>query len=357
MKFLLKISLLIFSLFLFIYSCSKDSPLPAPTPTVTYTLTAIASEGGTVNNTGGTHNANSSVSITATPNTGYEFTSWSGDASGTDNPLTVSLTSNTNITANFERIQYTLTVNIVGQGQVNQVLGDNSITSTTVEYNQGDRVTLQTNPGDNWTFSRWQGDATGYEDNFEILVDGSKTVTATFDFEVIDDLIGAWDIASDSSSDKKIVKAPNSGKDVICGFYALIFNPDYSFTLYYSLGTISGEFYIQDPTSISLKNYGSITNISFAANGISFNLELDTGCSSDISGDKDDDYDPENPPKSFLEKLDGKYFRGTWEEYEMTFTDLISFKDNLPDDFLDLYWIDEDYECILGTWNSSHIAR
>ncbi len=359
MKFISKPEIaLIFPLVFFIFlACSKDAPFPEEPAIVNYNFAVSASEGGSVNSPGDSFAQNTTLTLTATAADGYEFTSWSGDASGTDNPLTVSLTSNTNITANFERIQYTLTVNIVGQGQVNQVLGDNSITSTTVEYNQGDRVTLQTNPGDNWTFSRWQGDATGYEDNFEILVDESKTVTATFDFEVIDDLIGAWDIASDSSSDKKIVKAPNSGKDVICGFYGLIFNPDYSFTLYYSLGTISGEFYIQDPTSISLKNYGSITNISFAANGISFNLELDTGCSSDISGDKDDDYDPENPPKSFLEKLDGKYFRGTWEEYERTFTDLISFKDNLPDDFLDLYWIDEGYECMLGTWNSSHIAE
>ena len=359
MKFISKPEIaLIFPLVFFIFlACSKDAPFPEEPAIVNYNFAVSASEGGSVNSPGDSFAQNTTLTLTATAADGYEFTSWSGDASGTDNPLTLSLTSNTNITANFERIQYTLTVNIVGQGQVNQVLGDNSITSTTVEYNQGDRVTLQTNPGDNWTFSRWQGDATGYEDNFEILVDESKTVTATFDFEVIDDLIGAWDIASDSSSDKKIVKAPNSGKDVICGFYGLIFNPDYSFTLYYSLGTISGEFYIQDPTSISLKNYGSITNISFAANGISFNLELDTGCSSDISGDKDDDYDPENPPKSFLEKLDGKYFRGTWEEYERTFTDLISFKDNLPDDFLDLYWIDEGYECMLGTWNSSHIAE
>ena len=57
MKFLLKSSLLIFSLFLFIYSCSKDSPIP-DAPTVKYTLTVTASEGGNVDTTGGTHNEN-----------------------------------------------------------------------------------------------------------------------------------------------------------------------------------------------------------------------------------------------------------------------------------------------------------
>ena len=359
MKFISKpkIALILPFVFFILLACSKDAPFPEEPAIVNYNFAVSASEGGSVNSPGDSFAQNTTLTLTATADDGYEFTGWSGDASGTDNPLTVSLTSNTNITANFERIQYTLTVNIVGQGQVNQVLGDNSITSTTVKYNQGDRVTLQTTPGDEWTFSRWQGDATGYEDSVEVIMDSSKTITATFDFEVLDDLIGAWDIASDSSADKKIVKAPESGKDVICGYYALIFNPDYSFTLYYSLGTISGEFYIQDPTSISLINYGSITNISFGANGVSFNLELDTGCSSEIDGQQDDSYDPENPPQSFLEKLDGKYFRGTWEEYGTTFSDVIAFKDNLPDDFLDLYWIDEDNQCILGIWNSSHIAE
>jgi hypothetical protein len=99
-------------------------------------------------------------------------------------------------------------------------------------------------------------------------MDGSKTVTATFDYEVIDDIIGAWDIAGDSSSSNKSSLKSDSGKNVVCGFYALIFNPDYSFTLYYSLGTIIGEFYIQDPTSILLVNYGSITNISLVLMGL-----------------------------------------------------------------------------------------
>jgi uncharacterized repeat protein (TIGR02543 family) len=102
-------------------SCSKDSAIPdAPKPTITYTLSVSASEGGTVNNTGGTHNENSSVSITATADAGYEFTSWSGDASGTDNPLTISMNGNKTITANFIRTQYTLSVGKIGEGTITQ---------------------------------------------------------------------------------------------------------------------------------------------------------------------------------------------------------------------------------------------
>ena len=128
-SFLMKKRVLFFGIFLIALACSKSDD-NSPLVPVKYTLSVVASEGGSVNSPGDSFAQNTTLTLTATADDGYEFTSWSGDASGTDNPLTVSLTSNTNITANFERIQYTLTVNIVGQGQVNQVLGDNSITST-----------------------------------------------------------------------------------------------------------------------------------------------------------------------------------------------------------------------------------
>ncbi|MDC0643863.1 FG-GAP-like repeat-containing protein [Flavobacteriaceae bacterium] len=101
---------LILCIFLILLACSKDSPTP-DTPTVTYTLSVSASDGGNVDPSSGTHNENSTVVVTATPSTGFEFTGWSGDASGTDNPLTVTMTGNKTITATFSRIQNTFNVN------------------------------------------------------------------------------------------------------------------------------------------------------------------------------------------------------------------------------------------------------
>jgi uncharacterized repeat protein (TIGR02543 family) len=68
--------------------------------------------GGTTNGAG-SYSAGSNVIITASPNTGYTFTSWSGDASGSINPLTVTMNANKNITANFTLIPP------VGPGAVN----------------------------------------------------------------------------------------------------------------------------------------------------------------------------------------------------------------------------------------------
>ena len=47
------------------------------------------------------YNSGSLLQLTATPATGYHFTSWSGDASGSVNPTTITLNANKNVTANF----------------------------------------------------------------------------------------------------------------------------------------------------------------------------------------------------------------------------------------------------------------
>ena len=100
------------SLLLLITCAKEDSQAPNTPPTQIvkqYTLTASAGDGGSVTG-GGTFASGTQVSLTATPSSGYSFTGWSNGS--TTNPLTVTLNSNTTITANFEVIinSYTLTV-------------------------------------------------------------------------------------------------------------------------------------------------------------------------------------------------------------------------------------------------------
>ena len=70
--------------------------------TVSFTLTATATPGGTVsrNPDQAYYAANSQVALTATAGA-YSFAGWSGDASGTNNPLTITMITNLSITANF----------------------------------------------------------------------------------------------------------------------------------------------------------------------------------------------------------------------------------------------------------------
>tara|TARA_B110000285_G_scaffold120813_1_gene136636 strand:+ start:191 stop:475 length:285 start_codon:yes stop_codon:yes gene_type:complete len=79
--------------FFILLLCSKDSPITdALTPTLTYTLTVTASKGGSLDISGGSYNENSNMTETATPSEGYAFSEWTGNASDSSNPFTVSLT-------------------------------------------------------------------------------------------------------------------------------------------------------------------------------------------------------------------------------------------------------------------------
>ena len=102
-------------LFVFINSCStqeEDSappaaavqtPEPGPPAPNQYTLTVSSGEGGSVTTEGGTYDEGTKVTITATPNEGYEFIKWEG-SDLTNESLTITLNSNQNITATFEQL-------------------------------------------------------------------------------------------------------------------------------------------------------------------------------------------------------------------------------------------------------------
>lgn len=75
-----------------------------------YTLTVNTNPTGTGSGTvsgGGTYNYGTTIQLTATASPGSIFTGWSGgvNCSGTDNPLSVIIDSNTTCTANFD-LQY-----------------------------------------------------------------------------------------------------------------------------------------------------------------------------------------------------------------------------------------------------------
>jgi hypothetical protein len=71
-------------------------------------MIATPSNGGTVSPSGGWYNAGSSVTIDATPNSNFEFVSWSGTGngsySGTNNPISITINGPITETANFTEL-------------------------------------------------------------------------------------------------------------------------------------------------------------------------------------------------------------------------------------------------------------
>jgi len=157
------------------FNITGNRVLVANFSVITYTLGVTAINGSVLKNPNQpTYNSGSDVVLTATPNSGYTFTSWSGDATGSVNPLTVTMNSNKNVTANFTAIASTYTLNVIANN--GSVLKNPDL----LAYNSGASVLLTATPNSGYTFTSWSGDATGSVNPLTVIMNSNKNITANF---------------------------------------------------------------------------------------------------------------------------------------------------------------------------------
>jgi plastocyanin len=127
----------------------------------------------TLNPAGGSYVSGTVVTLTATANSGYSFTGWSGDLTGSINPSTITVNSNKSCTATFAAIAtYTLTASGTN--------GTFALNPAGGSYQSGTVVTLTATANSGYSFSAWSGDATGSTNPVTVTMSGNKTVTGTF---------------------------------------------------------------------------------------------------------------------------------------------------------------------------------
>lgn len=149
-------------------------------PVTTYTLTVNTTVGGTTNPAPGTYSytQGTSVSITAYPNSGYQFDHWILDgATRTDNPITVVMNQNHTLTAYFSALpppEFTLTISTTIGGTTNPTPG-------AYGYPQNTNVPVTATPNTNYNFDHWTLDGTTYTTNpITVLMNINHSVTAYF---------------------------------------------------------------------------------------------------------------------------------------------------------------------------------
>ena len=145
-------------------------------PAEMFTLTVIAENGSVSKDPNQPDYVDGAqVTLTATPDNGYTFDSWSGDASGNNNPLNVAMSRSKSITAHFTEIaatKFTLTV-IAENGSVSK-------DPNQPDYVDGAQVTLTATPDNGYTFDSWSGDASGNNNPLNVAMSRSKSITANF---------------------------------------------------------------------------------------------------------------------------------------------------------------------------------
>ncbi len=127
------------------------------------------------------YSAGTVLTLTANANVGYGFASWSGDASGTINPVDVTLTADQSVTANFTPACFTLTSNAnpAAGGSVNANPAPNCAGVPT-KYSAGTVVSLTAAANTGYSFSSWSGDASGTTNPVNVTMSADKSVTANF---------------------------------------------------------------------------------------------------------------------------------------------------------------------------------
>jgi hypothetical protein len=140
-----------------------------------YSLTVNVDGSGDValDPAGGIYQYGQVVTMTATADPGWTFSDWSGDLTSTINPVQITIDGNKVVTATFTQEEYTLTVNIDGQGSV-------EVDPDKATYHQGEVITLTATADPGWIFFGWSGDVTGLENPTTLTMMGDAAVTAKF---------------------------------------------------------------------------------------------------------------------------------------------------------------------------------
>ncbi|MEA3298156.1 MAG: hypothetical protein U9Q31_01430 [Chloroflexota bacterium] len=116
------------------------------------------------------------VPLEALPADGCVFDYWTGDLTGSKNPVTVVMGSDKSIVAHFHRLAgHTLAMQVYGSGTITPDVGNYS-------YEDGDIVNIFAVPDTGWLFGGWSGGdvADPTSANTTVTVDSDKTITAVF---------------------------------------------------------------------------------------------------------------------------------------------------------------------------------
>lgn len=141
-----------------------------------YTLEILKNGNGTVtiNPIKGCYPHGTVIQLTATPDQGLSFASWSGDFFSDENPVTFIIEKNVSITATFGKIIHTLNISVIGEGSVIPPEGSH-------RHTDGTSIDIEALPASGWRFKEWSENLTGNSNPTTFTIHSNVSITATFE--------------------------------------------------------------------------------------------------------------------------------------------------------------------------------
>ncbi len=128
------------------------------------------------------YESNAVVTLTAAATAGFAFQNWSGDATGAENPIAVTMNGYRNVTANFAPIIFptrtlTLGTHPVNGGSIHVAPAPNGANGT---YTNGTVITVTANPAFAFGFINWSGAVSASTNPLVLKMDADMTAIANF---------------------------------------------------------------------------------------------------------------------------------------------------------------------------------
>ena len=149
--------------------------------------------GGTVsaNPTNGPYASNSVVTLTATPAPNWAFGYWTGDVTGTLNPVSVTMNGPLSVQAVFIPTALPLTASTPGGGSVT---ANGQVIAPATYYPTGSVVILAAAANSGWSFLGWLGDASGTNNPLSVTMNQTNDIQAIFGTVVSTNAVGGGSI-------------------------------------------------------------------------------------------------------------------------------------------------------------------
>ena len=125
----------------------------------------------------GSYASNSVVTLTATAALHWAFDHWTGDVTGTNNPISVTMNGPRSVQAVFVQNAFPLTLTTPGGGNVT---ANGSIISPATFYPTGTVVSIVATASNGWSFLGWQGSASGTNNPLNITINQTNIIQAMF---------------------------------------------------------------------------------------------------------------------------------------------------------------------------------
>ncbi len=184
---------------------------------VEYDLSVLKSpsDGGSVDPTGGTFEEGEEVTVEATANEGFAFREWTGAVSSDDNPVTVTITEDTEITANFDDLRSVYTVQmfvISTEDTVDLRFGQSSRGSD--GFDDGVDQDAPPPPPEGALHAYFEIDDLDLYRDFRSNIDQQMEWTLQYQVASGEDLKLEWEIVNDNQIEGNLVLTDESGTEV-----------------------------------------------------------------------------------------------------------------------------------------------